>query len=153
MSNALSIALLAVLLCSACVPHQPRSAALDLSGVWLAEFQSRSGAQASSGTVTLNVVNSDPSLCPDDASDCGSHVRGSHQIDFKPLLDRSVPSIAVAGVDPDGHIIILLGECCDQGEIGARGVLRNGAIRGRWVETFLGGGREGTFTFTLVRRP
>lgn len=78
---------------------------------------------------------------------------GTHEIEFVRLLGRRVPAPATAGVTENGEIVLMLGDCCDQGEIGARGRLKNDTIRGQWTETSLGGGRQGTFILNRMPQP
>jgi hypothetical protein len=108
--------------------------------------------QSSSGLIRLQSAPLSTDLCPGRESDCKSAAKGSHEIAFDRLLGRSVPPTATAGVIETGEIVFLLGECCDRGEISAHGRLEHDTIRGRWIETFVSGGRRGTFSASRVRQ-
>lgn len=145
--------LLLFMLGNACAPDAHGPGVSDLSGRWKAEFRTRSGAQTAHGTVDFRSAPLDAKLCPGRESDCTSMVKGTHGINFAPLLGRRVPADAVAGVDSGGQIILLFGKCCDQGEISAKGAIKDGIIRGQWIETSLGGGREGIFVIERAPQP
>jgi hypothetical protein len=97
--------------------------------------------------LVLDTARVDDGLCEPGMTDCSRSVaHGRHEISFEALVGHDLRQDVVAGADETDQIIFVFGACCDQGEISARGELKNGAISGRWAETFLGGGREGTFT-------
>jgi len=132
---------------SACGSPEPDPADTDLRGTWSVEFRSRSGDAAVSGMLVLDTARVDDSLCERGMTDCGRSVaHGRHGISFQGLVGHDLRQDVMAGADETDQMIFVFGACCDQGEISARGEMKNGAIRGRWAETFLGGGREGTFT-------
>jgi hypothetical protein len=132
---------------SACGSPERDPADTDLRGEWSAEFRTQPGDIAVSGMLVLDTARVDDALCEPGRTDCSRSVaHGRHGISFEALVGHDLRRDVVAGADEGDQIVFVFGACCDQGEISARGELKNGAIRGRWAETFLGGGREGTFT-------
>lgn len=137
-------------LLASCTRTSSSSAPADLTGSWRAEFRLDSRPGRASGFIVLQPVLADPERCLAERVMCPGEVEGSHSIDFEPILNRAVPSTAIAGEEQAREVIVMLGSCCDQGEISGRGLLKNGIIRGRWIETTLGGGRTGRFVMQRV---
>jgi hypothetical protein len=145
--------LAAAVLLIACRPSQSELSRPDLAGTWTAEFRLGSGSQAKSvrGTINLASTPLDQELCPGREADCASVVNGTHAVPFDSLLGRLLSSHVTAGVIQSGEIVFLFGECCDQGEISARGALEGTAVQGQWIETALGPAREGKFVITRLQ--
>lgn len=141
-------------LCAACTSSRETVPLDRLTGGWEAEFlPSEPGRHSVQGLVALDSIVPEPAECPPYLGECGAVVRGTHTIDLKPLLGHDLPPDVTAGLDGDRMVVVVLGGCCDRGELSARGRLENGKIRGRWEETYVGGGRSGSFVLTKIRAP
>lgn len=117
-----------------------------LSGVWRADFQmGLIRASHASGTLHLQASPQTGAACREDPKACGSAVRGFHTVDFSALLGQKPGAVATGAVLTDNSVLMLLGACCDRGEISMRGQFRQGRIVGRWTETRIGDERSGTF--------
>lgn len=138
----IAVGLVAIWSCR--VPGPP-----NLAGTWNAEF--RLGARVATGTISLSLAPIPPTTCGLSPARCAAAVRGNHQIDFQPLLGHPLTAEVLAGSEENGDITLLLGRCCDQGELSGIGRLDKDTLRGRWSETFIVDGRKGTFTLTRLR--
>ena len=139
-----SLILLAALQCT------PSEGSRNLTGHWTGEFRTDRGSEPSArnvvGLIVLRVIRGSVDECKVDSVACATLVKGSHNVDFTPMLGHRVEPEAQAAVLDDGTILLVLGRCCDRGEVSARGRFTRGEIRGVWSETRIGEAREGTFS-------
>ncbi|HEU0053917.1 MAG TPA: hypothetical protein VFQ39_12115 [Longimicrobium sp.] len=138
--------------CRGATPERPLTAA-DLAGTWEMAPRGRGphGPVAARGIVTFP-ADSVKTDCMADRAPCAAAAGAPVSIETKPLLGHTLWFRLEAALFVDGDVLMMLGECCDRGELGMRGRLRRGGISGRWSETFVsaGAGRRGRFT---LRRP
>jgi len=122
-----------------------------LVGTWHAEFRVGwfdGSARDASGTIELRADPMHGGVCAEDEAEsvvCESAVRGTHRVRFAPMLGHPLVEAVLGGLLKDDGVVLLLGPCCDRGEISARGRFIGGTIRGTWSETSAGRGRSGTF--------
>jgi hypothetical protein len=122
-----------------------------LVGTWHAEFRLgwvAGSTRDASGTIELRSDPMHGTVCAEDEAEsvvCESAVRGTHRVRFAPMLGHPLDTTALGAVLKDDGVMLLIGPCCDRGEISARGRFIGGRIRGTWSETSVGGGRSGTF--------
>lgn len=128
----------------------------SLEGRWTLELEYRPGLfrarRGASGTEELVGDPGTVARCRADRESCEGAVRGTHHVALTPMLGHELPDDAAGAIIPEG-VVITLGRCCDRGEISGVGFFTGNEIRGRWSETFLGGGRRGTFTMRRVTPP
>jgi hypothetical protein len=153
-------AIAAILIAGECTRPPPLDIAA-LAGTWELEiWRGRWARKHVHGQVTLA-----PAPIPDCTPEeerrelngflCRTHVEGSHSVPLDSLV-RSNPyarwtPYAGAISFADGKILLLIGGCCDRGEIVATGRLDGDRIEGGWYQQFLNdrpGGR-----FVLRRGP
>jgi hypothetical protein len=134
---------------SACENRQETPPQTDLIGQWRVEFHGRGMPGIASGRLQLSEQAAYTDGCRRDPT-CTPGIIGSHEIDFSGLLQRQLLARVLAGVDEKGRIALLVGSCCDRGELSAIGRLRRDTIRGTWTEQFLEDGRRGRFVMTRV---
>jgi hypothetical protein len=129
---------------SACGGNEPTP--IDLQGNWrmILYLDTQTGQDSVEGVLRLSRMLPH-SACAEAIENCELMVAGQSQIDFQSLLGRSLSDTVVAGATESGDLIFLLGDCCDQGELSARGTPQNDTVRGRWIETSLGPSRGGAF--------
>jgi hypothetical protein len=122
---------------------------MKLAGRWNAEFRINGAHEAlAKGAIELTESPVKPEQCPAGLDACARAARGTHNLPVKTLLGHDISSEVLAGIDDRGDAIFLIGGCCDRGEISARGSIRDHRIAGSWQETYVGGGKEGTFVLT-----
>lgn len=145
----------ALMLCGCQQSADSRASRAPLSGKWQASFHpswsDRSG-KAVRGTLDLRPA---PLLGPacqhPEEIDCGSQVRGTAQIPFRPLLGHEVSTEVIAARMQDESILIQIGSCCDVGEITVIGRMKNGRIRGSWSEARMVGAHSGSVTIVRLQ--
>ncbi len=141
---------------SACTPSE--SPVLDgsdsvLAGTWEIQLYRKGSSQAEqvSGTIRLRHDPIGDSACSraEDSISCRTHVRGTHDLELFPLLGhRQGESVSASLVDRQ-TMVLMIGECCDRGEIGATTTWREGRFIGRWVEGRIdASGAWGTLTMS-----
>ena len=124
----------------------------DLSGAWRGRFWFDGAmTRIASGEVRLRPSPEHGSYCAEDPVACETAVRGTDDISFAAIGHRLENDSAQAAVLSDDEILLLLGPCCDRGEISALGRMDGGKIRGSWEETRIGGGRTGRFELERQR--
>lgn len=126
------------------------------AGRWEIEFVATKGpgrGASAQGVVTLQKDSIPVSQClgGEDARLCVTHTRGTHTMATKALLGHDISQEASAGLLSDDEVLMVIGACCDRGEVSARGRWRNGRFEGRWSDTWLSGAAaEGRFTMRRV---
>jgi hypothetical protein len=151
-SRSLPLALLALLTtrCGDLRENVPR-----LSGQWRIHIESTASRskdlRTANGRLDLHPAPLQGPDCKQDRLICSTHVQGTAEISTRNVLGGQLPPDVVGGVLKNGDVFLLVGGCCDRGELDLRGHLKAGVIRGRWAETRLGRGREGTFTMSRLR--
>jgi hypothetical protein len=139
----------------ACEPierNRTASAPAAVAGRWEIEFVATQGpgrGASAQGVVTLQKDSISVSQCSDgeDARLCATHTRGTHTVATKALLGHDLSQEVSAGLLSDDEVLIVIGACCDRGEVSARGRWRNGHFEGHWSDTWLNGAAaEGRFT-------
>ena len=126
----------------------------SLEATWVLDLKYRPGLfharRSASGTVELLADPANVARCRADGESCEGAVKGTHHVALTPMLGHELPNDAQGALTPEGEAVITLGGCCDRGEITGVGSFTGDSIVGRWFETFIGGGRRGTFTMHRV---
>lgn len=132
-----------------------RKASTPIEGIvgrWEVEFVATKGTGRGARARGVLTLRNDPALesqCleHEDARRCATHTRGLHTVATKTLLGYELSQEAVAGLLSDDEVLMVIGTCCDRGEVSAKGRWRNGHFEGRWSKTWLRGATaEGRFT-------
>lgn len=142
----------ALLVAGACGRRDAAVTVAQLLGRWEVELYSPEvPADSVHGMIVLDSIARPSAACLRSGLPCHETVRGVHEVNFRPLLGHQLSTEVDAGVDDvDGKVVVMIGECCDRGELALKGGMRNGVIRGGWEETFIGGGRSGSFVLHKV---
>ena len=138
------IALLVLALGGACSRPGGHIAATQLLGRWEAQFSSHANDRPVIGTIVLDSLVPVSAACRG-AGDVCTEAVGTHTVDFRPLLGHALPSEVAVASDSDGAIYLVVGTCCDRGELELKGRPKSGEIRGSWEETRISIGRSGSF--------
>jgi hypothetical protein len=123
----------------------------DLAGRWEIEFVATKGTGRGAKARGIVTLHNDPvpvSQCLDgaDAYLCATQTRGSHTVATGALLGHELSQEAGAGLLSNDEILLVIGTCCDRGEVSAKGRWRNARFEGRWSDTWLSGATaEGRF--------
>jgi hypothetical protein len=140
----------------ACEPiERTGKASAPLTGVagnWEIEFVATKGPGRGAKVRGVLTLRDDPvpaSQCfeGEDAHLCATHTRGTHSVATKTLLGHDLTQEASGGLLSDDEVLVVIGACCDRGEVSAKGRWRNERFEGRWSDTWLSGAAaEGRFT-------
>lgn len=157
---ALLIALLMIL--TACGGSQQAPEAVSLAGTW--EVELTRGVLPWAKTTVRGQVNlapwPDPACNPAsfageaDAPRCETSVKGTYSIDLHALVSapRSVlwePGVAAMAFT-NGKMVMVIGGCCDRGEIVASGRVEAARIKGGWYQQFQSDGPGGRFVLRRI---
>jgi hypothetical protein len=124
----------------------------SVAGNWEIEFVATKGPGRGAKARGVLTLRDDPvpaSQCfgGEDARLCATHTLGIHSVATKTLLGHDLSQEASGGLLSDNEVLIVIGACCDRGEVSAKGRWRNGRFEGRWSDTWLSGAAaEGRFT-------
>lgn len=149
--------LVAVLVFAGC--SKPTTSVPNLAGKWRIEFRigraplwMPNGAPYAVATVDLRPDSISERYCRMHRDECRTGVAGSFRLtpeDGFPRAWRDGKAEMI--VDSEGAVIFVLGPCCDQGRIGARGAFDGERIRGGWSQELAGEGPGGRFEMRRIR--
>lgn len=126
-----------------------------LDGEWQIELRSPAKfwetPRTSVGRVTLRSAPHHGEVCEEDPLACSSNVQGTARVSTREIVGTQLKAEVVGAVLDRRKILIVLGGCCDHGELTLVGRFDHGDIQGQWTETFLTDGRQGRFTMIRVR--
>ena len=126
----------------------------DLSGTWRLELRERQGltTRAINGDLVMRRNNIPAGKCKfTDRVTCKTFVEGMHTLDTNALIGHRIPDAAQGEISADGEVSIVLGECCERGNIDLAGRGDANVVRGRWVTVRSGDLHRGRFV--LQRMP
>jgi hypothetical protein len=126
----------------------------SMAGLWTLELRGGTGLGTTvNGSLSLTADTTAYADCSQrySAAVCRRRMIGTHDLNVTPLVGYELSSQAAATIDERGTLVLVLGQCCDRGEISASGGVGDTIIAGRWVEQRTAGDvRRGTFR--LARR-
>ena len=144
-SAAVFAALLSGNACSRLIQHV---SSRQIIGRWEAQFSLQgSKNKSATGIIVLDSLIPPSPTCTRGDDPC-STAHGQHVVDFSSMLGYALPNNVVASVDSDGAIYLIVGRCCDRGELDLRGRLDHGRIRGGWEEAPDGSAHSGSFVLS-----
>jgi hypothetical protein len=123
-----------------------------VAGNWEMEFVATKGPGRGAKARGVLTLRDDPAPAPpcfgeEDARLCATHTRGIHRVATKTLLGHALSQEASGGLLSDDEVLVVIGACCDRGEVSAKGRWRNGRFEGHWSDTWLSGAAaQGRFT-------
>lgn len=129
----LLLALLGTAQFAACGPEAPLPAE-GLAGRWEIELIATQGPARGTRARGVLDLRSDPLplvQCEgeDDTRPCSTHASGLHTVRTTPLLRHELSREVDAGLVSKNEVLLMMGACCDRGEISARGRWRiNGLL-------------------------